>query len=328
MTSDPYEYAMRRIAAAQPEFSWSPDCANDLEGWQTRVRAALSRASGLDKIALAEPEPEFGEEVDCDGYTRQALTFQSRPGWRVLAYVLRPTANATGAGVLCIPGHSEGIDTLVGVVEEDCQKQFALQAVRRGHTVLTIEQSSIGRHRSARNANEAWTCTMDSMLALSLGETMTAWRVADAQAGLSLLSGVDGVDAARLGVLGISGGGLTTLWTAAFDTRVKAALVSGYFCTAEQSIYIVDHCVDNYIPGLELILDTPEMAALIAQRGLFVESGISDPIFKIDGFRQAVYRAKEIYADLGLADNFGSEEFEGGHEFHGVGGFEFLGRKL
>ncbi len=169
---------------------------------------------------------------------------------------------------------------------------------------------------------------MDSMLALSLGETMTAWRVADAQAGLSLLSGLEGVDPERLGVVGISGGGLTTLWTAALDTRVKAALVSGYFCTAEQSIYIVDHCVDNYIPGLELILDTSDMAALVAPRGLFVESGTNDPIFKLEGFRQAVARARSIYSDLGIPDSFGSEEFEGGHEFHGAGGFAFLEGQL
>ena len=58
------------------------------------------------------------------------------------------------------------------------------------------------------------------------------------------------VDPARIGCLGISGGGMITLFTAALDTRIKAALVSGYLNSFHDSIMSISHCEDNYIPGV------------------------------------------------------------------------------
>jgi dienelactone hydrolase len=161
-----------------------------------------------------------------------------------------------------------------------------------------------------------------------LGETMTGWRVWDAMRALDVLQTRPEADPHRLATMGISGGGLTSLWTAAVDERVKVAVVSGYFNTFRASILAMDHCVDNYVPGVSLDLEMPDMAGLIAPRCLFAEGGTTDPIFPLPATEAAVRRAREIYGVFGVPDRFGSEVFEGEHQFHGVGAFRFLAEKL
>jgi len=161
-----------------------------------------------------------------------------------------------------------------------------------------------------------------------LGETMTGWRVWDAMRALDYMVTRPEVDPQRLATMGISGGGMTSLFTACLDTRVQVAVVSGYLNTFRDSILAVNHCVDNYVPGLLKVVEMPDMAGLIAPRALFAESGTKDPIFPLPAFEQAVARLREIYAAFGVPERFGWEVFEGDHQFHGVGAFAFLKKYL
>jgi hypothetical protein len=136
------------------------------------------------------------------------------------------------------------------------------------------------------------------------------------------------VDPKRLATMGISGGGLTSLFTACLDSRVKVGVVSGYLNTWRASILSVDHCVDNYAPGLLKLCEMPDFAGLCAPRALFAESGTKDPIFPVPAFKQAVERLEDIYSSFGAGDRFGHEIFEGDHQFHGMGAFAFLKDRL
>jgi hypothetical protein len=86
--------------------------------------------------------------------------------------------------------------------------------------------------------------------------------------------------------------------------------------------------VDNYVPGVSQVMEMPDFAGLVAPRGLFVEGGRRDNIFPIHATEKAVARAEEIYNVFGEPERFGSERFDGDHQFHGVGAFEFLKRVL
>jgi hypothetical protein len=156
---------------------------------------------------------------------------------------------------------------------------------------------------------------------------MAGWRTWDAMRAITYLLTRPEVDPNRITVMGISGGGLTTFFTSALDTRVHTAVVSGYFNTFRASILSVMHCVDNYVPGLQRLVEMPDMAGLVAPRRLFVEGGDEDDIFPIAAFRKAVSRARQIYTSFGCPENFGFEEFPGTHQFWGKGAFEFMERQ-
>ncbi len=129
-------------------------------------------------------------------------------------------------------------------------------------------------------------------------------------------------------MMGCSGGGTVSLFTAALDTRLRATVVSAYFNTYAESILAIPHCVDNFVPGLLTLCEMPDLAALVAPRGLFVESGTADSIFPAASFQKAAAKALKIYTEFGAPEQFGAELFEGEHGFHGTGAFAFLERVL
>jgi hypothetical protein len=128
--------------------------------------------------------------------------------------------------------------------------------------------------------------------------------------------------------MGISGGGTTSLFSAALDSRIKVAVISGYFNTFKASIFSMSHCIDNYIPGILKYAEMPDIAGLIAPRPVHIESGTKDPIFPVEATKEAFERLKTVYEVFGAADRISLHIFEGEHEFNGKEAFPFLKKWL
>lgn len=313
----------RRLGEAEPRLAWKPRDEEGTREWQALTRQAILSAAGaeFEKPAL---DLELGAAAPADGYTRTAVSFATLPGLRGTGYFLDPAGPPPGPAVLCFPGHGAGVRAIVGLVDEPYQADFAIQCVRQGYRVLAVEPLGFGTRVSERNPDRGSSCEADGRAALALGESLPGWRLAEAFRALDVLAELPGVDEARIATMGISGGALLSLWTAALDERVRAAVVSGYFCTFRESILSVDHCLDNFVPGVSRLLEMPDFAGLIAPRALFVESGTKDDLFPLAGFRRAVHQATQIFHEMGCSTRFGAEEFEGGHQFWGKAAFEFL----
>ena len=310
----------------------------EARAWQRELRAKLIELVGGFPQEACALEPEVLERVEFPTYFRETVQFKSRPHAAIFGYLLSPkplNGSEPNPVILCLAGHGRGVDDIVGIEEDGTtrseyggyQNDFALQCVAHGYTVLAIEQFGFG-HRRDPVARERGggnsSCQPSAGAALLLGQTMVGWRVYDAMRAFDYLETRPEIDTSRLGVMGISGGGTTTFFTAAIDTRVKAAVVSGYFNTFRDSILSLSHCIDNYIPNVLQYAEMYDIAGLIAPRAMFVESGTEDTIFPIEATRFAVNLAKAIYKCFNAEDKLGLEVFEAGHSFHGVGAFEFL----
>src|SRR5205823_8882889 len=136
-----------------------------------------------------------------------------------------------------------------------------------------------------------------------------AWRVWDVMRALDYVATRTEPDASRVGCMGISGGGTATLFAAALEPRIRAAMVSGYLNTFRDSVGSLAHCIDNYVPGILNWAEMHDIAGLIAPRALFVESGERDNIFPIAASLESVTRVKEIYGVFESADRVEQEVF-------------------
>lgn len=338
-TFDTETYRLQRIAAVQPEYAWAQANVTgkseaEREEWQQEFRDKFAYLLGnLNSWERPALEARVVETVAGEGYRRETVTFTTRPGLTALGHFLIPEGvTSPRPAMLCIPGHGVGADGICGLMSEPYSADFALQCVQEGYPTLALEITGFGRRRDAaaqKIGPSTSSCMRDSTAALMLGETMSGWRVWDAMRALDYLqTRTDCIDPERLGIMGISGGGLVSLFTAALDTRLTACVVSGYFNTFAESVLSIDHCVDNYVPGLLLLCEMPDLAALVASRALFAVTGDTDPIFPIEAFRAAVAQTEAIYGTFGHPERFASEIFEGGHRFHGIGAFEFLRAQL
>ncbi len=346
---DPMEWVRSLYNRNRPSLTFSATTVEEAVKWQGEFRAALldrlgklpERAADLNARILDVRElvtvSDDGRQVR---YRREALTFQSQPGLTVFGYFLTPLSNNGRLPVvICLPGHGRGVDDIVGIKEDGelrtrwdgYQRDFALQCVAHGFAALALEQLGFGHRRgeeARKQGSGASSCQPLAGSALLLGKTMILWRVFDVLCALDYLQTRPEIYPDRVAVMGISGGGTTSLYAAGLDQRIKASVISGYFNLFRDSIYILSHCIDNYVPGLLNIGEMPDVAALIAPRPLHIESGTQDPIFPVEATKEGFERLRSVYRIFGAEDRLSLHIFEGEHSFNGEGAFPFLKRWL
>jgi dienelactone hydrolase len=338
---DSRDFSLSTCARVVPSLPFGATDRRTALAWQRRARAKVTELLGGFPAGVRVPlQPEIVEQKDLGAYTREKVVFQTRADLTATGYLLVPKDRPRNAPALvCLPGHGRGAAQIVGIDEDgadrvaggDASKPMAIQAVEHGFVTFALEQLGFGERRdeAARGRGPAaYSCQPAAGAALLMGQTMVGWRVWDVMRTIDYLSTRPEVDASRIGTLGVSGGGTTSLFSAAMDERIKAGVVSAYFNTFRDSILSISHCMCNYVPRMIECMEMHDIAGLIAPRFLFVESGSRDPIFPVEGSRRAIGKAESIYRVFGVPESFGHEIWDGAHGFNGRGAFAFLGTRL
>ena len=125
------------------------------------------------------------------------------------------------------------------------------------------------------------------------------------------------VDAERIGVTGISGGGAATFWIAAADERVKCAVpVSGM---SDLECYVSQKVINHHCDCM-LLYNTYEwewttIAALVAPRPLLFANSDADSLFPMDGNRRIIDRLRRLYKMYDKPDLVDDYVSTGGHAY-------------
>ncbi|MCC6234226.1 MAG: acetylxylan esterase [Verrucomicrobiales bacterium] len=152
----------------------------------------------------------------------------------------------------------------------------------------------------------------------SRGYTPAGIETLSAVRGLDLLTARPEVDPERLGITGISGGGVTSWWAAALDERIRvAAPVCG---TATLYSQVHDRTIDGHCDCIWWTntrrWDLGDVGALIAPRPLLIASADKDGIFTVESIRQVHAQVAPLYRKLGARENLKLVETPGGHSYH------------
>lgn len=281
------------------------------------------------------------ETLDCGTYIRKRIELSACPDSSFAAYVLIPKYLTTPApAVIAIHGHGYGSREIVGLLPDGepdlntpgIHQHYAIQLVKRGLITIAPDVIGFGERRLAediaRNADIANSCDSLSSRMLLLGKTLAGFRVHEILKVLDVLSEMPEVDSERIGIMGFSGGALIAYVTAALDQRIRATVLTGFTNTYEDSILHIHHCICNYIPGQAMYADLPQWIGLIAPRPLFIEAGKSDPIFPVQGVKQAITQLQQIYEQHHAEDQLAYDLFEGIHEINGRYAYDWIQKKL
>ena len=142
-----------------------------------------------------------------------------------------------------------------------------------------------------------------------IGSSITALELYQIQRCMDALVARPDIDASRIGMIGLSYGGFHTLFLAAIDTRIRAAVSSCFF--NDRTIYGGSDWV--WSNAANTFTDT-EIACMVAPRPLYIEVGKKDKLFAVASARGPAREVKQMYARLGIAGRFQYREHKGIHE--------------
>ena len=317
-----------RIGFAKKSPALAYRSGEDFAHWQAQAKEKLTELLGdfPERVPL-NVRVEWEQEKDF--YQEIRFLFTSEEGADVPCHLLIPKqGDGPFPVVICLQGHSKGMHISLGNPKYPGDEKsiagdrdFAIQAVKQGYAALAIEQRCFGerldqRPEEVKGVTKVRRCFHGSLTALLLGRTMVGERVWDVSRAIDALGEFSQVDTNRIGCMGNSGGGTITYYAACMDGRIKIAMPSCSFCTYEDSIGSVDHCEDNYIPRILKYFEMGDLAGLIAPRSLVIVTGREDPIFPIDGVREAFQAAKDLYRYAGVEAKISLVVGDGGHRFY------------
>ncbi|PYT30833.1 MAG: hypothetical protein DMG57_07005 [Acidobacteria bacterium] len=292
--------------AAEYVLRWKPP--RDAEGWEKRrpeVELAFRKAIGLEKLPERTPlNAHIKATHDMGDYVIENVIFESRPGFSVTSNLYRPKAPSQRKrpAVLCPIGHY----LLAGKRTADIQAR-CIKLAKMGFIVLVYDAIGHGERMISGNIHHEAGYAL-----LPLGETIAGWMVWDSMRAIDYLLTLPDVDSGRIGVTGNSGGGLNTLFTAALDERVRAAVIVGYTFEFNNWLkYAGTHCTCTQLPGLFRAMEWFEIAGLITPRALMMLQGENDDLFPISGARRAGHNTKTLYALLGQPERVRFDEVPG-----------------
>lgn len=302
-------HQLRQLAAAMTE-----RCLTDIgsaEDWQRERpmrRRELADMLGLNPMPERSPlRAEVTGTLDQPTFRIEKVVFQSRPGLYVTgSFYVPKDLQGPAPTVLYLCGHSAHP---LGAKTQylDRTTWFATH----GYCVLALDTLEFGEvpgiHHGTHNlAMWHW---------LSLGYTPAGIEVWNAMRALDWLATRPEVDATRIGLTGISGGGAITWYLAALDDRIAAAAPScSTFTYGSQAAHGLasGQCDCIYYHNAHG-WDFPVVAALIAPRPLLITSGRRDTIFPPDGYHEVFQRAQRIYGLMGAPDRIREVDDDVGH---------------
>ncbi len=139
---------------------------------------------------------------------------------------------------------------------------------------------------------------------------------------IDLLGTLPEVDAERIGMYGLSQGGLSALWLAALEPRIKASVSSAFFNerftkqlvrTEHNYPFLFSSEEYHMLPTLAEFSDA-DVGSLICPRCFFVECGRKDDAVYREQSVAAFNELKAHYDRLGIGERCRHHLHEGGHE--------------
>jgi dienelactone hydrolase len=261
-----------------------------------------------------------------DGLRKQHLWFQSDATERVPGYLVFPDAKA-------FPGKRPVVIALHGTGgNKDNMSNIVMKAAKAGFIGVAIDGRYHGERTKAGSGSDEYDAAIARAFKTGQGHPFYYDTVYDVMRLIDYLSTRKDVDASRIGLTGISKGGIETYFTAAADPRVAAAvpyigvqsfkwaLENGQWkariatiqeafnesaASAGKSIDSADFVREFYarvVPGIDGQFDGPQMLTLIAPRPLLVINGDSDANTPVAGVRLAVRTAQPAYAAANASD--------------------------
>ncbi len=289
--------------------------------------AAAMRRTFFELLRASAEAPKVSttlhEGVTDQGLVIEDLSWESYDGDTVPAFLIRP-AESKGLlpAIVCLHGSSGSRESMVtdefGPGEwtrpgrENPHARmlgWARELARRGFIALAITQRGLNRREPPIN--------VQANVMLVQGRTAMGALLSEIRQGVTYLA--QRGDVGKIGVTGMSFGGITSFYTWLADERVTAAAsICGGVGSLESFIRLGRlsyHGTYWWVPGLLEKGDHGDFAAAMAPRPLMLWAPISDVGMPREGVDRFRVRAERAYGRAGAQNALEIHQPPGGHSF-------------
>jgi cephalosporin-C deacetylase-like acetyl esterase len=339
-TDNQHQHLVNQLKALTPTYRfderWEGDVAGWREGWQRKFVELVG--SGPPRC---EPNPRWEKLEDRERYALHRVTYATEPGLDAFAFVAIPhDINGRVPAVLCPHGHGQsgaryvaayGDDPAVAEEVRGYNGDYGHRLAERGVIAFMPNMRGFGDRLSdkERQAKNRDTCNVNFMYQMLLGQCALTCQLRELQVALDIMTAMQQVDPDAIGCAGLSYGGRLTMYIAALDPRIKAAVVSGALNSMAERLESYASCGYQMLPGMLLHGDTPEVFGLIAPRALAIEAGNADHGCCPQPMADELYaRIHRMFAAQGVDSQLALFKFDGGHIFDGERSIPWLLEQL
>ena len=326
------EALIRKYERTPKQYTFRAQTRGEHQVWKEQARARLREITGLEDCEDAEPAPQLVQTCKMNGLRRESWLITTEPDVRMPFYLLRPE-KTNGAAVLFLHGHGGGKEMLVTPAGEE-GITFAEELAKEGFLVFCPDERGSGERRERfEQGDSVEACRGNShrelqQAAIGFGQSMVGWAIWDLMRLVDHIETLPEVENGRIGCAGFSGGGQLTLWLAALDERIRAAMTGGYFYGMKDALLeMCNNCACNYVPFMWKTMDMGDLGALVAPRALFIENGMADGLSGHRGLEnvyEQVAITEKAYALYEAEERLVHRTHPGGHVFSGIGVKEFF----
>ncbi|MFB8116419.1 dienelactone hydrolase family protein [Streptomyces sp. NPDC055962] len=317
--------------------SWERSGTRDFPAWRAEARAAVGEALLQPPGPGPEPfDPVTADARDAGPYTARTVEFALSRYGRARGSLLVPHGPGPFPAVLVL--HDHGSEFAIGREkavrpwsDPDRLARATAWAARhyggrftgdalaaRGYAVLAVDTLGWGdRGPLAYEDQQALAANL-----LQLGTSPAGLAAHEDIRAAAFLASLPEVDERRVGALGFSMGAYRAWQLSALSGHIRAAaavcwmtslremLVPGDHTLRGQSAYFMLH------PGLNRLLDIPDVASLAVPKPALFLAGGADRLFRPTGVTAAYRTLRAVWESQGAGDRLTTEIWPGqGHAF-------------
>ncbi|MBN1345923.1 MAG: acetylxylan esterase [Phycisphaerae bacterium] len=327
--------AFQTLADNTPaQLAWNAKTIEQHKAWQEKFHAKMIELLGRtpERVPL---EVRWAGKKDFPKLTRHKVYVRTEANyWSPAYYFVPKQLRGRTPAVVCLHGHSGIFPYIREGTEAERKKckehslDYAVYFAEHGYVTIAPvvrgwDETVADQDSGARNPRSCRRVTMDAFL---MGMTPMGLRCWDAMRLVDFLQKQKEVDAERIGVAGLSGGGTLSLYLPVLDKRIKLAMIGGAFSSYRASIYSIGHCICNCLPHIMQYGDMEEVVASYAPLPVLLINGTKDPIFPIKEAKQGYAMLREVYELLGAGENVDADFFDGPHSWSNKKTLGFLAK--
>ena len=329
-----YNHGLVRDSPQRRSGFWAKADASSVQTWRDSTR--FYRDYIWDEVIGRLPEPDrpaspkvrrIYDHADFEGYEVVLDVWEDVFAYGVLLVPkgLRPGERRP---VVVAQHGLEGRPTDLSDPDLDhrAYRRYGARLAQEGFVVYAPQNPYIGGDRFRQIWRKA------HPLKLSL----YSFIVGQHQQTLAWLKSLPFVDGERIGFYGLSYGGKTAMRIPPLLDDYALSICSADFnewvwkntSTTDRYSYLFTHEYDMLEFDFANVINYAELATLMAPRPFMVERGHSDGVAPDEWVAYEFAKVRRFYNRLGLGDKTEIEFFDGPHEIHGKGTFEFLRKHL